>query len=110
MTENGSSTSTYTEQSLKEQAACAAYALKKVEQLSGIQTVIWHALTDNNVEGNLNLGLHYRKDHPGDPWGKKPSWYVYQAYGTANESKVLDQYLPVIGVSKWEDIIHSVSD
>lgn len=110
LTENGSSTSTYTEQSLKEQAACAAYALKKVEQLSGIQTLIWHALTDNDVEGNLNLGLHYRKDHPGDPWGKKPSWYVYQAYGTANESKVLDQYLPVIGVSKWEDIIHSVSD
>lgn len=110
LTENGSSTPTYTEQSLKEQAACAAYALKKVEKLSGIQTLIWHALTDNDVEGNLNLGLHYRQNDPTNPWGKKPSWYVYQAYGTANERAVLDQYLSVIGVKDWSEIIHNVTD
>lgn len=110
LTENGSSSRSHTAQELKEQAACAAYALKKVEQLPGIQTLIWHALQDSAVEGNLNLGLHYAKDYANDPWGKKPSWYVYQAYGTANESAVLDQYLPVIGVSKWSDIIHQVTD
>lgn len=110
LTENGGSSRSHTAQELKEQAACAAYALKKVEQLPGIQTLIWHALQDSAVEGNLNLGLHYAKDYANDPWGKKPSWYVYQAYGTANESAVLDQYLSVIGVSKWSDIIHQVTD
>lgn len=110
LTENGGSSRSHTAQELKEQAACAAYALKKVEQLPGIQTVIWHALQDSAVEGNLNLGLHYAKDYANDPWGRKPSWYVYQAYGTANESAVLDQYLSVIGVSKWSEIIHQVTD
>lgn len=110
LTENGSSTPTYSQESLRDQAACAAYALKKVEQLSGIQTLIWHSLSDNDVEGNLNLGLHYRKNDPTDPWGKKPSWYVYQAYGTANESAVFDLYLPVVGVSTWSEIIHPVTD
>lgn len=106
LTENGSSTPTYSDTELREQAACAAYALKKVEALSGIQTLIWHASTDNETEGNLNLGLHYRENHPGNPWGRKPAWYVFQAFGTEREREVLDQYLPIIGVSDWNNILH----
>ena len=110
LTENGSSTPTYSEKELSEQAACAAYALKKVEKLSAIQTLIWHASSDNDVEGNLNLGLHYRENDPKNPWGRKPAWYVFQAFETAREREVLDQYLPVVGVKSWDDIMHQVND
>lgn len=111
LTENGSSTPNYTDEELQLQAACAAYALNKVKRLSGIQTLIWHAISDNDVEGNLNLGLHYRRNDPvHGEWGRKPSWYVYQAFGTAKESEVLDPYMKYIGISSWDEIIHEVSD
>ena len=110
LTENGSGTPTYSEKELTEQAACAAYALKKIKALDGIQTLIWHANADNAVEGSLNLGLHYRHDDPDRPWGRKPAWYVFQAFGTEHESEVLDQYLPVIGVSQWSEIMHQVNE
>ncbi len=110
LTENGSSTPTYSETELTEQAACAAYAYKKVNKLSAIQTLIWHASTDNDVEGNLNLGLHYRENYAPDPWGRKPAWYAIQAIGTTRESQVIDRYLPIIGVSNWDEIMHQVND
>ena len=83
---------------------------KKIKALDGIQTLIWHANADNAVEGSLNLGLHYRHDDPDRPWGRKPAWYVFQAFGTEHESEVLDQYLPVIGVSQWSEIMHQVNE
>lgn len=111
LTENGSSTPNYTDEELQLQAACAAYALNKVKRLSGIQTLIWHAISDNDVEGNLNLGLHYRRNDPKyGEWGKKPSWYVYQAFGTTKESEVLDPYLKYVGVNNWDEIMHDVTD
>ena len=110
LTENGSSTPTYSDTELREQAACAAYALKKVRNLSAIQTLIWHASTDNDVEGNLNLGLHYRENYTPDPWGRKPAWYVFRAFGTADENAVLDPYKSVVGISDWSEIMHQVVD
>ena len=111
LTENGSSTPNYTDEELQLQAACAAYALNKVKRLSGIQTLIWHAISDNDVEGNLNLGLHYRRNDPKyGEWGRKPSWYVYQAFGTVKESEVLDPYLKYVGVNNWDEIMHDVTD
>ena len=110
LTENGSSTPTYSDTELREQAACAAYALKKVRNLSAIQTLIWHASTDNDVEGNLNLGLHYRENYTPHPWGRKPAWYVFRACGTADENAVLDPYKSVVGISDWSEIMHQVVD
>ncbi len=89
----------------------AAYALNKVRRLSAIETLIWHAIADNDVEGTLNLGLHYGKfdTQPGS-YAPQPSWYVYQAFGTPNESAVLDPYKRLIGIDDWDDIIHPVND
>ena len=82
-----------------------------MKRLSGIQTLIWHAISDNDVEGNLNLGLHYRRNDPKyGEWGRKPSWYVYQAFGTVKESEVLDPYLKYVGVNNWDEIMHDVTD
>ena len=62
------------------------------------------------MEGNLNLGLHYRENYAPDPWGRKPAWYAIQAIGTTRESQVIDRYLPIIGVSNWDEIMHQVND
>lgn len=111
LTEQGASTSHYTVDELNNQAACAAYALQKVRRLPNIETLIWHAIADNDVEGNLNLGLHYSKfDTEHGSYAPKPSWYVYQAFGTPNESAVLDPYKGLIGISDWDEIIHPVND
>lgn len=111
LTEQGASTPRYTVDELNNQAACAAYALNKVRRLSAIETLIWHAIADNDVEGTLNLGLHYGKfDTKHGSYAPKPSWYVYQAFGTPNESAVLDPYKRLIGIDDWDDIIHPVND
>lgn len=111
LTEQGASTPNYTVTELNNQAACAAYALNKVKRLSAIETLIWHAIADNDTEGSLNLGLHYRQqDIEHGSFAPKPSWYVYQAFGTPNEATILDPYKRLIGITDWDEIIHQVND
>lgn len=111
LTEQGGSTPNYTVSELNNQAACAAYALNKVKRIASIETLIWHAIADNDAEGSLNLGLHYRaNDIEHGSYGCKPSWYVYQAFGTPNEAAILDPYKRIIGISDWDEIIHPVND
>lgn len=86
LTENGGTSGSNTEQEQLLQAACAAFALKKVEHLPNIDALIWHALKDNEVEGGLNLGLLDINNV------KKPSYYVYSAAYTENEDAVFSKY------------------
>lgn len=100
--ENGTNSLDNSTTNLNVQAAGAAWAWKKVMRNSGVDAIMWHNWWDNPAEG-LCLGLRDKN------YNAKPSWYVWQAAGTANESSVLDKYLSVIGISSWDQIHHSVS-
>ena len=100
--ENGTNSLDNSTENLKVQAAGAAWAWKKAMKNPGVDAIMWHNWWDNPAEG-LCLGLR-TKDHVA-----KPSWYVWQAAGTANEAAVFDQYLSVIGISSWDQIHHGVS-
>ncbi len=100
--ENGTNSLDNSTDNLNVQAAGAAWAWKKVMKNSGVDAIMWHNWFDNPAEG-LCLGLR-DKD-----LNAKPSWYVWQAAGTANESAIFDKYLSVIGISNWEQIHNSVS-
>lgn len=104
LSENGTNSPTYSEQDLKEQAAGMAYALKKIKHLDGIDGFQYHNWQDNRKEGGLRIGLRRFPDDEEDPSGKKPVWYVYQAFGTDKEDEVFDQYKDMIGIKNWDEI------
>lgn len=104
LSENGTNSPSYSESDLAKQAAGTAWAWKKVAALAGIDACQWHNWQDNRGEGGLRIGLRRFPDDSEDPNGRKPSWYVWQAAGTASESSVFDKYLPVIGLSSWQEI------
>jgi len=104
LSENGTNSPTYSEQDLKEQAAGMAYALKKIKYLDGIDGFQYHNWQDNRKEGGLRIGLRRFPDAEEDPGGKKPVWYVYEAFGTSQEDEVFDQYKEVIGIENWDEI------
>ena len=106
LSENGTNSPSYSENDLALQAAGAAWALKKVYALEGIDAIQWHNWMDNRYEGGLRIGLRKFADESGDPAGTKPVWYVYQAAGTSTENSVLDPYLKTIGISSWEETLH----
>ena len=84
------------------QAAGAAWAWKKAKVNSGVDAIMWYNWNDNPAEG-FALGLRDQN------LNKKLSWYVWQAAGTDNESKVLDPYLSTIGITDWNSIHQNVS-
>lgn len=104
LSENGTNSPTYSEQDLKEQAAGMAYALKKIKYLDGIDGFQYHNWQDNRKEGGLRIGLRRFPDAEEDPGGKKPVWYVYEAFGTPHEDAVFDQYKEIIGIENWDEI------
>ena len=106
LSENGTNSPSYSESDLALQAAGAAWALKKVYALEGIDAIQWHNWMDNRYEGGLRIGLRKFSDEPGDPAGIKPVWNVYQAAGTSSESAVFDPYLKTIGINSWEETLH----
>tara|TARA_R110002094_G_scaffold158078_5_gene144198 strand:+ start:3014 stop:5134 length:2121 start_codon:yes stop_codon:yes gene_type:complete len=108
LSENGTNSSTYSEQDLKEQAAGMAYALKKIKYLDGIDGFQYHNWQDNRREGGLRIGLRRFPDDEEQPGAKKPVWYVYQAFGTDKENNVFDQYKEMIGIESWNEIRHKV--
>nr|WP_294898211.1 DUF5722 domain-containing protein [uncultured Pedobacter sp.] len=94
---------TFTTQALKEQAAGVAYMWKKFNRLPTLEAFQYHRRVDNRQEGGLWLGLwttQTGQDEAQDV--KKPSWYVIQAAGTANEDNVFAPYLSTVGVSSWD--------
>ena len=83
-----------------------ALAWKKIQSLSSIEAWQYHNWIDNRNEGGLRIGLRKFPDEPGDPLGKKPIWFLYQALGTPKEDEVAAPYLPVIGVTSWDQVLH----
>lgn len=106
LSENGFNSKDYTDSVLAEQAAGMAYAWKKITHLSSIKAWEYHNLSDNRGEFGLRIGLRKFPDEPGDPLGKKPIWYLYQALGTEREDAVSAPYLKVIGIASWNEIPH----
>lgn len=102
LSENGVNTRSYSDEDMATQAAGCAYALKKVMGVDGIDAIQWHRWVDHPAEGGLRLGL--RKFPEPDGGEKKPSYEVYMAVGTPDESAVIDQYKSIIGINDWSEI------
>ncbi len=106
LSENGFNSPDYSPKSLEDQAAGMALAWKKISALSSIQSWQYHNWIDNRGEGGLRIGLRKFPDEPGDPLGKKPIWFLYQALGTPREDELAKPYLKTIGIASWNEIIH----
>lgn len=107
LSENGFNSPNYSAKSMEDQAAGMALAWKKIQRLSSIQSWQYHNWIDNRHEGGLRIGLRKFPDAEGDPYGKKPIWYLYQASGTPEEEEVFAPYLQTIGINSWDEIIHT---
>ncbi|MDR1518476.1 MAG: DUF5722 domain-containing protein [Dysgonamonadaceae bacterium] len=108
LSENGTNSRTYSAQDLAEQAAGLAYTWKKLKQLDGIDAFQWHNWIDNRGEFGLCIGLRRFPDDAEDPGGRKPVWYVFQAADTPNEDAVFEPYKSIIGISNWNEVLHTV--
>ncbi|MCW1921855.1 DUF5722 domain-containing protein [Luteolibacter arcticus] len=109
LSENGFNSKDYSAKELADQAAGMALAWKKMAALTSIESWQYHNWIDNRHEGGLKIGLRKFPDEPGDPLGKKPIWHLYQALGTPQEDQACAPYLPVIGISSWDEAIHRES-
>jgi hypothetical protein len=107
LSENGFNSKDYSAKELADQAAGMALAWKKMAKLSSIESWQYHNWIDNRHEGGLKIGLRKFPDEPGDPFGKKPIWHLYQALGTPDEDKLAAPYLPVIGITSWDQVLHT---
>ena len=96
----------YTDRSLIEQAACLAYAWKKVMACDGIDAYIAHSWIDARFEGGLKTGLRKYPDDESDPFGCKPSWYLYRDLATERETESCEFAKKIIGIEDWDEIIH----
>lgn len=108
LSENGTNSRTYDDKDLKEQAAGFAYAWKKLAKLDGIDAIQWHNWIDNRTEFGLRIGLRRFPDDSTDPAGRKPVWYAYEAAETSKEDEVFEPYKSVIGISNWNEIMHTI--
>ena len=100
----------YTEAALQEQAAGLAFALKKVEALSGIDAYIAHSWIDAPYEGGLKTGLRKYPDDPVDPYGRKPAWFVFRDWETPQEDETFEFAKKQIDITSWDQIFHDVKD
>ena len=98
----------YTELALQEQAAGLAYAWKKVEACSGIDAYMGHSWIDARFEGGLRTGFRKYPDDPDDPYGAKPSWFVFRDAGPECEEKAFEFAKEIICIKDWNEIIESV--
>lgn len=105
LSENGFNSRDYSPVHLEDQAAGMAYAWKKISGLSSIEAWQYHNWIDNRNEGGLRIGLRKFPDEPGDPYGRKPIWHLYQALGTDREDEVAAPYLKTIGLSSWAEVM-----
>lgn len=106
LSENGFNSKDYSPKQLEDQAAGMALAWKKMAALPSIESWQYHNWIDNRSEGGLRIGLRKFPDEPGDPSGKKPIWYLYQALGTPQEDAVAAPYLKTIGISSWDEVLY----
>ncbi|KAA6347995.1 hypothetical protein EZS27_004532 [termite gut metagenome] len=98
--ENGTSSKSYSEADLREQAAGFAYAWKKIKALDGIDGIQWHNWFDHPVEAADGLRIGLRTDQ----LVAKPVWFLYQVAETSGEDAAFEPYKAIIGISDWNII------
>ena len=117
LSENSAASPSYSEEDLANQAACFAYAWKKMNMLTGINSIHWHPFdhpTEIAQHPNQRFGLRKSWEDAEEPCAKKPIWFLYQAAGTADEDAKFAPYIDVINetandpISSWDDILHTV--
>ena len=106
LSEQGTNSPSYSTGDLNLQAAGGAWAWKKVAGLDGIDAIQWHNWADNKAEFGLRIGLRSFDEGSWAGLTPKPVWYVWKAAGSEDESTIFDQYLPVLGVKSWSEIMH----
>jgi hypothetical protein len=109
LSENGFNSPDYSPKSLADQAAGMAYAWKKIRPLETIEVWHYHNWIDNRSEGGLRIGLRRFPDDPEEPLGPKPIWHLYKALGIPGEEDACAPFLPVIGITSWQEILHTAA-
>ena len=102
LSEQNPNSKDYSEEALREQAAGMAYAMKKLEACDGIDAY----QIDQRAEGGLRIGVRRFMDDETDPGGRKPAWFVFQAFGTDREDEVFEFAKDIIGIDDWDQVIY----
>ncbi|MBN2450103.1 MAG: hypothetical protein JXR77_06920 [Lentisphaeria bacterium] len=105
LSEQGPNSPDYGEDSLRDQAACMAYAWQKLRGLDAIEAFQYHNWIDNRGEGGLRIGL---RKFPGEEFGAapKPIWFLYQKLDTPEEDEACAFAKKVIGIRDWAEVRH----
>ena len=53
-----------------------------------------------------NWGVRRFMDDETDPGGRKPAWFVFQAFGTDREDEVFEFAKDIIGIDDWDQVIY----
>ena len=106
LSEQNPNSKDYSEEALREQTAGMAYAMKKLEACDGIDAYQMHGWFDQRAEGGLRIGVRRFMDDETDPGGRKPAWFVFQAFGTDREDEVFEFAKDIIGIDDWDQVIY----
>ena len=106
LSEQNPNSKAYSEEALREQAAGMAYAMKKLEACDGIDAYQMHGWFDQRAEGGLRIGVRRFMDDETEPGGRKPAWFVFQAFGTDREDEVFEFAKDIIGIDDWDQVIY----
>ena len=106
LSEQNPNSKDYSPEALEEQAAGMAYALKKLEHCTGIDAYQMHGWFDQRGEGGLRIGVRRFPDDADDPSGRKPAWFVFQAFGTPQEEARFEFAKKIIGITDWDEIFY----
>lgn len=109
LTEQGINSPDYGSESLTNQAAGVAYSLAKIQMLNNVTTYAYHLWADAHEEGTLRLGLRKYSDDSTDPYGKKPSWDVFRAFGTEEWNDSTKAYRSLLGITDWSEVHYTGS-
>ena len=106
LSEQNPNSKDYSDEALMEQAAGMAYAMKKLEACDGIDAYQMHGWFDQRGEGGLRIGVRRFVDDETDPAGRKPAWFVFQAFGTDKEEQKFEFAKKIIGIDNWDEIVY----
>ena len=67
-------------------------------------------MEDTHFEGGLKTGLRKYPDDKDNPYGCKPSWYLYRDFATEKEEESCLFAKKIIGIQNWSEIINKVSE
>lgn len=106
LSEQGPNSPDYREESLRDQAACMAFAWQKIKPLGAIEAFQYHNWIDNRHEGGLRIGLRKfpGEEHKAAP---KPIWHVFQKLDTPDEDAACEFAKDVLGIQSWDEVRHT---